>query len=758
MITHTTHCYRWFALGLVILMSLLTLPARATLALQVRPLVPDRAYAPGAASPNSANLNRTLAANTTVGLAPSDPGLDTALSPAVSFAPVGVQYDGDVYTTLVHNNSLYIGGAFSAAGGVLAHSIARWDGSTWHALGSGVRFQTGSISGRVEALAAIGNDLYVGGFFNDAGGVPANHIARWDGSTWHRLSAGVAADAASSPNVTALAVSGTNLFVGGFFSSVDGAPASNIARWDGQRWHTLGSGVNGQIETMAVAQGKLFVGGHFSIAGGVAAERVAAWDGTTWHALGSGLQGLSAFANKMVVSGDDLLVGGAFSTAGDVAGTNNVARWDGTTWHALGAGIAGYGVQAMLLSQNTLYLSTTPYPASHLSQFHRWDGTSWSRFGDDVHELVRTMTMFGDDLVVGGAFEQIGDVYVGGLARWNDDVWHTLGSGNGLSGAADVLLANGTELYVGGSFRGAGAVLVNNIARWDGTRWHALGAGVEGRIYALAMLGSDLFVGGLFEQAGGQPARNIARWDGSAWHNLSAGADSMVTALAVQGNRLFAGGSFNTIGGLPVKYVAQWDGSEWAALGSGLNSDVSALTIHNNELIAAGYFQKSGDRSVRGTARWDGVQWQPLGAGTSAYPGHLVSFQGALYRSMIYSNQISRWDGATWSVLDPGLPDSGLRDGVFAMTADADTLFIALVEVGGPITSSTLARYDGTSWRQLYIIPSGRTSTLGVYGATLFIGGAFLQASGQPSANIAYWRPDMEPQLRPAVWLPAVQR
>ena len=38
----------------------------------------------------------------------------------------------------VYNGELIVGGSFVETGGVPANSIARWDGSNWHAMGSGM--------------------------------------------------------------------------------------------------------------------------------------------------------------------------------------------------------------------------------------------------------------------------------------------------------------------------------------------------------------------------------------------------------------------------------------------------------------------------------------------------------------------------------------------------------------------------------------------------------------------------------------------
>jgi hypothetical protein len=64
------------------------------------------------------------------------------------------------------------GGNFNMAGDVTAFSIARWNGSAWSPLGSG-------LSGRPRAFAEYEGDLYAGGYFKRAGGKYSYHIAKW---------------------------------------------------------------------------------------------------------------------------------------------------------------------------------------------------------------------------------------------------------------------------------------------------------------------------------------------------------------------------------------------------------------------------------------------------------------------------------------------------------------------------------------------------------------------------------------------------
>jgi hypothetical protein len=83
----------------------------------------------------------------------------------------GTNPGGIVSAIAVSGGTVYVGGRFTSMFGVAANNIARWDGSTWSALGTGI----GGISfAEVKALAVVGSDLYVGGYFTTAGGVSAN--------------------------------------------------------------------------------------------------------------------------------------------------------------------------------------------------------------------------------------------------------------------------------------------------------------------------------------------------------------------------------------------------------------------------------------------------------------------------------------------------------------------------------------------------------------------------------------------------------
>src|SRR5262249_44264714 len=195
-------------------------------------------------------------------------------------------------------------------GGIAATNIARWNGSAWSALGSGLGRNDGYLPA-VFALAVSGNDVYAGGWFETAGGSPATNIAKWDGTAWSAMGPGLDdCFCPTPPGVYALAVSGNAVYAAGQFVISPNNFNFNVAKWDGSTWNAVGSGMDYFVNALAVSGSDVYVGGLFGTAGGVAANSIAKWDGSAWSALGSGLNGS---VSALALSGSDLYVGGAFT-------------------------------------------------------------------------------------------------------------------------------------------------------------------------------------------------------------------------------------------------------------------------------------------------------------------------------------------------------------------------------------------------------------------------------------------------------------
>jgi hypothetical protein len=311
-----------------------------------------------------------------------------------------------VHAIALNGSDVYVGGDFTSIGGVRANRIARWDGHRWTALGSGLD------DGIVHAIAVSGSDVYVGGTFTTAGGVRVNRIAKWDGCRWSALGDGLTGctNTYCSPTVYAIAVDAGNVYVGGQFARADKVPANGIARWNGNNWAPLATGVHtgprdGLVMALVVNGSDVYVGGKFTTADQVTAYNIARWDGNNWSALGDGIRGDRERVQAIGISGRDLYAIGAFTTAGG-ATAHNIARWNGSGWSAPEIQ-AEKDVWAIAVSGSDVYLSGNSFRipgGARVKGIVRWNSRSWSGLGEGIP--LRPITAIGtsghDVYVVGG--------------------------------------------------------------------------------------------------------------------------------------------------------------------------------------------------------------------------------------------------------------------------------------------------------------------------------------------------------------------
>jgi hypothetical protein len=620
------------------------------------------------------------------------------------------------------NGNLYMGGTFTIAGNVFANRIAKWNGSEWSPLLTG-------MNGTVMALAVMGDDLYAGGSFSTADGAPASRIAKWNGSAWSAVGSGWGA------NVTALAVIGSDLYAGGDnFTFGDVVMVGAVAKWDGSAWLPLGTGMDNPVSALAVSGSDLYAAGGFTMADGAPASRVAKWNGSTWSALGSGTDG---WVRSLAASGSDLYAGGDFFTAGGNT-ANRIAKWDGNSWSALGSGINNT-VKALAVSGSDLYAGGffTNAGGVSASNIAKWNGSAWSALGEGRMHSVDALSVLGGDLYAGGAFTTSGAFIGNHIAKWNGSEWTALGAGT--DSRVNAIAVSGSDLYVGGKFLCVGGVSAKYIAKWDGSAWSALGSGMNFWVNALAVSGGDLYAGGDFTTAGGTSANRIAKWDGSAWTALGQGIGGSVNALAVSGGNLYAGGGFITAGGTSANKIARWDGSVWSPLGSGLDDEVHALALIGSDLYAGGDFVTAGGASANRIAKWNGGAWSALGTGMDDTVYALAASGSNLYAGGDFNtagggagNGIARWDGSEWSALGTGTGK------VYALAVSGSDLYAAGGFVmWGDGLFSRIARWDGSEWSALVSGTNDDVITLAIDGSSLYAGGDFETVGGIVSPFLA---------------------
>src|SRR5437867_1768783 len=132
------------------------------------------------------------------------------------------------------------------AGGASAGRIARWNGSTWSSLGSGIgmTYYTPTVLSLTAFDPGTGPRLVAGGHFGLAGGLPVNSMAKWHGASWSPVSWNPIVNGPDRP-VNALTVfdfgNGPELVAGGDFYRIGHAYFSEVARWNGSAWSSIGN-------------------------------------------------------------------------------------------------------------------------------------------------------------------------------------------------------------------------------------------------------------------------------------------------------------------------------------------------------------------------------------------------------------------------------------------------------------------------------------------------------------------------------------
>lgn len=671
----------------------------------------------------------------------------------------GWPMNGGIYAVAIDSSgNVYAGGTFTEVEGSSIQQIARWDGSRWSVLGDG------SPYGRsIYALAASGDEVYVGGDYI---------TAKWNGSQWSTLENGVFGGSAYAMVV---ADDGT-VYAGGSLTDNIEPGVHNLAKWDGHTWSALNGGVNGAVFALAVSGSDLYVGGDFSAAGDQASANIARWqpcgttptptprptieptptpttncspdaawddrfgqfgtnalavdgagnlyiagtdsikkwDGHVWTDLVAGLNG--EVQTLAVAHDGTVYAGGSFTEVGGIT-VNHLARWDGYSWSGLHLNLDARNLPSALAvdGSGNLYVAIRNVSAGDVSGFvERWNGINWTFFAGYMNAEIRALaTDANGNVYAGGAFTAVGDTSLNHIARWDGSQWSAVGAGR--DDGVFALVVDGSALYAGG--------VSGQVTAWDGSHWSALGSGVTGSVYALAVdSGHNVFAGGSFSAAGATTLNNVAKWDGEQWLALGAGTN-VVTSLVVDGSGVvYAAGE---------SFIASWDGQAWSALGAGMNLWVTALVAGGSDSIyAAGGFTQAGNVAANGIAKWDGSRWSALG---SNIPGMVfalaVDVNGTLYAgggppplSGVTYGYVARWDGSQWSELG-----AHLNAPVRALTVDGNGNIYA----GG---NAFMVQWDGSQWSALNAGVTAALKYLSIHALTVDLNGN-VYAGGGPGDN-----------------------
>ncbi|HZW07488.1 MAG TPA: immunoglobulin domain-containing protein [Phycisphaerales bacterium] len=680
------------------------------------------------------------------------------------FLPLGDNFFAGSPVIFVHNGDLYGGGAWFDSGGQLHRGVARFNAATfqWEQIGD-------DFDDLPAVLSVYEGQLVVGGLFSSIGSVPANRIARWDGSSWQPIGSGLGGVGEFfSPIDIVVSIKefqGVLYAAGTFELSGDNQVVGSIARWNGSMWLAVGGGgasTGSNVYSMDSDGQKLYIGGDFDSVGGLPLAYIASWDGSSYASVGGGTN--TWVYDIRAAAPGQIVVAGLFARVGASLTAHRIAKWDATagSWSTYGLGFNNDVLTTAEYKGRFFAFGRFWYSGQQPMSFAaEWTGSEWRPLRDrgvlgQGAAQVYSLGTYQGSLIAGGIFRALDRVPLQSIARRVGDSWQSLNAPlqNSFSPNANLHPAvygiaelNG-KLYIGGTWIKVGAATSMCVAQFDGTTWSGMGSGANHNVLCVTAHDGAVYFGGLFGAMSGVPATSgIARWNGTQWSSVGGGTGGAVHAIVPLGADLIVGGGFTTAGGQPANNIARWDGTQWHAIGDGFNNPVKAVAVYDGQVYAGGkWITASGSTPIKGVARWNGSAWEQVGFMPGEFDNieDMAVYNGRLYVCGTFAtvdglavNNIACWDGTAWESLRGGIDGD-----VYALKSFGGELCVGgttFSRVGGDGVSPSFARWRDDAGLYVASQPMDVESATG--GSVQF----HTRAGGAVDAVSYQWRRNLQP-------------
>lgn len=266
-------------------------------------------------------------------------------------------FGGVVYSMAVYDNKLFVGGGninfcnIDKTIGAIRNYIIYYDGSSWNMLPNN---NSKNFNGNIYAMIVYKNELYVAGTLYEINGKPFNRIAKWNGTTWKNVGSGITGGVSS---ISAMAVYNDELYVGGNFYFAGGKPANFLAKWNGNIWDSVDNSLNSTVQSLFTdtIHNRLLLGGGFTNAGDSPTLGIASWDGLKMTPLSNdtliGTRAICTYKDSIVAGGSNYLFNSDSTKA-----IKNVYFKDGAKWRTLLGGTNG-PIAKMLVWNGKLFIA-----------------------------------------------------------------------------------------------------------------------------------------------------------------------------------------------------------------------------------------------------------------------------------------------------------------------------------------------------------------------------------------------------------------
>ena len=685
---------------------------------------------------------------------------------------------GAVQVAVISGSVLYVGGDFTAIGGVTRNRLAAIDLATDTLTG-----WDPNVNNTVNALAvdAANNVVYAGGAFTTVNGFTVrNRLAAISTVT----GTATAWDPNAGNTVSALALDAANnvVYAGGAFTTVNGATARNriaaistvtgtATAWDPNAGNTVSA------LALDATNNVVYAGGAFTtVNGATARNRIAAISTVTGTATAWDPNASNTVSALVLDSTNNLLyAGGTFTVIGSQT-RNRIASlstanaqataWDPNANNAVNA-LALDPAKGIVYAGGT-FTSIGGATRNRIAALSVATGNAatWNPNADSTVATVAVATAAGR-VAFGGSFTAIeltdrAAIAATAAATTTDpDAAIPTTIDVGTTGAVRAAVLSGTTLYIGGDFTRINGTARKHLAAIDTTTgtltaWNPT-TDATVRAFALDTANNVLYAGGDFTNAGGSLRQRLAAFatTNGALTSWSTPTNGSVNALAVDPASavVYVAGAFTTIGGHTRNRLAAVSTATGVVTNFDANlsapANALALDAANSLIYVGGSFTTVNGATARNrvaalsTATATATAWDPNansivralvldGVNGLVYiAGEFTTVNGGTTRNRLAAIATSNAVASAWN--------ADVNNAVYALALDAAN---GALYTGGPFTTVN----GGTARNRLAALStSTATATawnpnvgaLNVYAlavdlgaATAYVGGDFTTVGG----------------------------
>jgi len=699
----------------------------------------------------------------------SKPGFILQTIPNISF-------NGTVNDAVESADSIYIGGNFTAASNNVTKAAVVFDKSTATSLYS-TKFNSSVITFTVDT-----SFTYYVGYFTEYNGTTVNKIVRISNTTgvidtsFNYFPASNSWGASNFDTPQCVAIDGDNLYIGGSFSSFKSNPSNKylikMSKSTGVVDNSFLPNLNGSVSKIVVDGTDLYISGNFTTVNGTTRQYLAKIDKAT-GALNTTFDTSNAGGSEpysFSVDSTSIYIWGGFTSYKGLT-RQNLVKIDKNT-AAVDTAFdtsSGFGsiVRAVAIDGNDMYVggNFTNYKGNTRYYFAKINkdtaaevdasGTGWSTtnyiFGNTVWDIV----VDGTSLYVGGDFTHYkGRNNVGRIIKIDKitgneiDAAGTNWSAPTLSDSyisqifiqSSRIFAIGASITIAGGFPVNRLVKVNKSTNLIDTAFNSnLGSGFNGEVFCLCLDSSDLYVGGSFDSYKGNTRQRIVKIDKTTAAEVDANGtgfaittgftgNGTVNTFLIDGTSLYVGGDFsgykgasnnmsslvrldktsgNPIAGFSTHNVVRKFVNE---LSYG-NGQVLTLALDGNNLYVGGRFVTFNNKCRYNILKLDKTTGNEVDANGSGFSKPNAGFDGYINKIVLNGNDL--YIGGAFK----GQKLNSLCSGTSLIS-----------KTTGGINSSITVGYDATMGRSV------RCAV--VSGDYAYLGGEFISWNGEDAYGI----------------------